>query len=279
MRIAYVDEAGCLGSLPTVNSAIQPVFVLAAVVIEQAHLARVTRDFVGIKRKYWPNLLPAGSLPLDYINAEVKGAGFRDAFRKNSRRRIRHAFQVLDEVFHLLEDVNAGIFGRIWIKGIGGVFDGKAVYTSSIQDVSRTFQNLLADVNEQGLMVLDSRLPHQNSNVSHSIFTQRFKVAGDAYPNMIELPVFGQSDNHAGIQICDLLCSAVLFPVATATYCIGSVQSVHVNATFDQIRQRYGVRMKSLQHRWNDPVTGRWRGGLVVDDKIGQKSGKLLFQP
>jgi hypothetical protein len=66
--------------------------------------------------------------------------------------------------------------------------------------------------------------------VSHSIFTQKFKAEGDQYPRVLEMPTFGHSNNHVGIQIADLLASALLYPMATCAYCRGHVSNVHVDA-------------------------------------------------
>jgi hypothetical protein len=40
------------------------------------------------------------------------------------------------------------------------------------------------------------------------------------------MPLFGHSDNHAGIQAADLLCSAFLFPMATYMYCLGHIKTI-----------------------------------------------------
>jgi hypothetical protein len=38
MLICYVDDAGCTGALPTAESPVQPVFMVGAVVLDQARL-------------------------------------------------------------------------------------------------------------------------------------------------------------------------------------------------------------------------------------------------
>jgi hypothetical protein len=45
VKIAYVDEAGCTGALPSRTSAVQPVFVHVAAVIDQAELRPLFRYF------------------------------------------------------------------------------------------------------------------------------------------------------------------------------------------------------------------------------------------
>ncbi len=78
-------------------------------------------------------------------------------------------------------------------------------------------------------MVIDSSAPKLNSAMAHSIFTQKFKATGDSYGRMLEMPTFGHSENHVGLQLADLLASGLLFPMASHCYCTGHVQNVHVH--------------------------------------------------
>ena len=142
------------------------------------------------------------------------------------------------------------ILGRIYIKGIAQPFNGVSVYTSLVQILATDFQQYLTTVNDQGLMIFDSRSKPTNCNVSHSVFTQKFKAAGDSCDRLLEMPLFGHSDNHAGIQCADLFCSALLFPMATFTYCLGRVNNVHVNLRYSLIRDRYGSRLRYRQFRY-----------------------------
>jgi hypothetical protein len=130
----------------------------------------------------------------------------------------------------------------------------------------------------EGLVVADSRTPALNTSVAHSVFTQKFKLAGDEYEHILEMPTFGHSDNHAGIQIADLLASALLFPMATNAFCLGHVGGVHVHNDFELLRHRFGPRLSRLQYRYLDGAR-RYRGGITVDDRISHSSGGRLFRP
>ena len=77
MKIAYVDEAGCTGALPSPTSAIQPVFVQAAVVVDQAELRGLTLDFLRLKARFFPSLGAGTGHFLDRVLGEVKGADLR----------------------------------------------------------------------------------------------------------------------------------------------------------------------------------------------------------
>ena len=91
------------------------------------------------------------------------------------------------------------------------------------------------------------------------------------------MPVFGHSQNHAGLQLADLLASALLFPMATYCYCSVHVQNVHVDAGFGDLVTRYGERLKAMQHRYHDD-RGRRIGGLTVSDPVGRSPGGILFR-
>ena len=170
------------------------------------------------------------------------------------------------------------LVARIWVKGIGMPFEPTPVYTSSIQGICTYFDHYLNQAGDIGACIADSRNKFKNVSVSHSIFTQKFSPAARAYPRIVELPTFGHSDNHAGLQVCDILCSALLFPVACHAYCAGHVNNVHVQPATERLRLRYGGQLKALQYRYLDAATNRYRGGLVVSDAIAHRSASQMFR-
>jgi hypothetical protein len=91
------------------------------------------------------------------------------------------------------------------------------------------------------------------------------------------MPTFGNSDNHAGIQVADILCSALLFPIAALSYCLGHVHNLHVHPEYARLKQRYGPRLLQRQFRYQDG-TGRWQGGITVSDGIAHRNSVLMFR-
>ena len=91
------------------------------------------------------------------------------------------------------------------------------------------------------------------------------------------MPTFGNSENHAPLQIVDLLCSAVLFPIAAFSYCLGHVNNVHVSANYRILKERYGPRLLPLQYRYQDD-SGHWQGGIVVSDGLQGRPSVLMFR-
>lgn len=274
MRVFYVDEAGCLGTLPTATAPIQPVFALAGIILRRECLQDFTLDWLHLKERFFPRLRPADFL--DWIMVEIKGSELRKHVRQGPRDLRRHALGFMDKFLALLEQHDARLLGRIYVKPVGPVFNGRSVYTSAVQALAVDFQRYLETNTRQGLMVLDSRNKPKNTNVSHSVFTQKFQAGGDAYNRLMEMPMFGHSDNHAGIQAADMICSAFLFPMAAYVYCQGHVTNLHVHLQYYRIRDLFGERLKRLQFRYQD-ANNYWRGGITVSDAIGHQRGGVLF--
>ena len=182
----------------------------------------------------------------------------------------------LHGLLSLLEQNDVKAIGRVWIKPLTGPVDGRAMNTFSIQWMCETFQQLLQDVGDRGIMVIDNSTPGVNASVAHSVFTQKFKSSGDSYPGLLEMPTFGGSENHVGLQIADILGSGLIAPMAGRAYCDGYVTGSHVHPRYQDIKRRFAGRVAALQFTYRDSK-GERCGGFVVSDKLGNRhSGYLL---
>lgn len=275
LRIAYLDESGDTAPLASATSLTPPVFVPAAVILKQTRIQPLTTDFLRLKQRYFPALMPRTGHYLDCVRTEIKGAEIRRDLRLGRKTLIRHHLGFLDQFMSLLEKHDAKIVGRVWIKGIGKPINPTALYTSSVQNICSYFHHFLEREDDVGFIVADSRTAPQNSQVAHSVFTQKFSLHGDRYERLLEMPTYGHSENHVGLQVTDLLCSALLFPMAAFVYCSGHVTSVHVNPAYERLRARYGARLKRLQYRYSDGH--RSIGGIMVCDELTRRSGVHLF--
>ena len=277
MQLCFIDEAGDLGALrdpPAPND--QPVLAIAGLFVDAGRLAGLTHDYLDLKHRFFPNLHYPSTRRLDRILPEMKGAEIRrHATRGNARQRA-HAIGFLDHIMGLLGRHEVRLVARISIKARGRPFRSTAVYTSSIQALCTYFEHFLTQRNSGGLCIADSRSKSKNLRVSHSIFTQKFSTDPN-YERQVELPTFGHSDNHAGLQICDIVCSGLLYPIACYAYCTGQVNNVHVQPAAARLRHRYGQQLKGLQHRYYDAGEGRHVGGVVVSDYLSRRSGALMF--
>ncbi len=275
MFAMYIDEAGCLGSLPRAHSSIQPLICLTGLFLDLGRLEGFTREWIALKRRFFPNLVPPTAKPHDWQRAEIKGADIRKAFRKGGRNARRHAAGFLDHSVALLRNSDCRLCSRVWIKIPGEEFRGGSVYTFSVQDLCATFQAFLEDRRSTGVVIADSRMPRPNSQTSHSVFTQKFRFAGDPYPRVIEAPLFGHSDNHAALQVCDLNCSAILFPVCGRFFLGEAIESIHLHRGYTNLAERYVPRLVPLMFRYRDGA--KTRGGLTVYNGVGKAGASALF--
>jgi hypothetical protein len=277
MKICYVDEAGCTGMLPSANTNIQPAMVFSAVAFDYSRLHRITESYLSLKQRFFPALFPRDVKRfLSGILNEIKGADLRKQIVEGGRNQRRHAFGFLDGVIRILEDNDVQIFGRIWVNGIAKPIDGRALYTYSIQSMCSIFQNFLDETRDFGMVILDSRWQSVNTQVAHSIFTQKFRFSGDSLDRILDLPGFAHSNNHAGLQLADLIASAIVFPMTTLTYCTGHVTGIHVQCRYSLIKDRYKIGLSARQYRYKE-ANGRMRGGLIVSDDLAHRHGGLLF--
>lgn len=188
----------------------------------------------------------------------------------------RQATGFVDKIVRLLEAHEVRLLARIWVKPLGEPFVGRSVYTSSIQALYTYFDHFLQDRSDFGFCIADSRDHLKNVNVAHSIFTQKFRLTTSTYNRILELPTFSLSENHAGLQLCDIVCSALLYPIACQAYCSGLIANVHVQPGAAALRQRHGEKLKDLQYRYQE-ATGRWVGGVVVSDALRKQTSANMF--
>jgi hypothetical protein len=209
------------------------------------------------------------------VLTEVKGGEVLQMTRSDSRNKRRQADLIRTELLDLVEEYGCRLLGRIWVKELGKSLKPEATYCYAVQDISLHFSQYLLRESSTGLLIADGRSQSLNVPVAHSVFTQKWRAGGDPYPPLLEVPLFAHSDNHVGLQIADLIASTLIFPMAAYTYG-AAARSVHGSPRYQPVRDSYGHRLRDLQYRYRDE-TGRWRGGLVVSDPAGKRSGSLLF--
>jgi len=275
--VCYIDEAGCPGTLPSATSDIQPFLVLTALFVPQDRLRELTLDFLHLKSQFNPGLATGLRHWLDISKREIKGADLRRNMRSKGRNRRRATALFLDKTLQLLLKHDAKIVAKIFIKEPGVIFEGIPAYSASVQGLCKHFHTFLEHKKSDGFVIADSRTATLNSGISHSIFTMKFRTVGDAYPRILEMPTFGHSENHVPIQISDFICSAILAPIATSTYCQGHVKSVHVNSKDKWIRTHFAPTIKTLCFRYKDVTSNKPSGGITVSDRIGYRPGSAIF--
>jgi hypothetical protein len=277
VRLCYLDESGGCEDPDTDPTSSTPVMVLLGLIVDAASVPEITRDFLALKRQHFPGRF-ASPHALDHILTEVKGSEILQMTRSQSRNKRRQADRFREGLFGLVERHDCRLVGRVWIKEPGKAMDPEASYCYAVQDISAHFSQYMASGNNVGILIGDSRNHATNLRVAHSIFTQKWRTAGDPYPALREVPLFAASDNHAGLQIADLIASTLVFPIAAAAYSSNKPEYVHSSPQYQHVREIYGPRLMKLQYRYRDHNL-RWRGGLVVSDRIGHRPGSFLFGP
>ena len=80
------------------------------------------------------------------------------------------------------------------------------------------------------------------------------------------------------LAVCDIVCSALLYPIVRFGYCSGHVNDVHTEPQASLLGQRYGQQLQALQYRYFDATGNRPRGGTTVSDAINQQSAVRMFR-
>lgn len=279
MKTCYIDESGDGQTIgPTTHDRITPVVSIVGVIIESSDLSAISREFIELKKEFFPRLSPRKQ-DQHWVLREIKGSSLVGALRPGStRNEKRHTLRFLDSTLSLLESYDAKLVGRVWVKKMATPFTEMNTYTSSIQSICGYFENHLTTSNKKGMVICDHRSPELDSYVSHSIYTQRFALAGDPYAHILEMPTFGHSQNHVGLQLTDIVVSAIISPIACSSYLDSILPSnIHVRGGVGQmLKNAFGLRLRGLQYMY--PTASGIRGGIVVSDPNTFKSSRFLFK-
>jgi hypothetical protein len=274
MRLLYVDESG--GSEPPdLHRSSTPVMVIAGLIVDAAKVKRLTKDFVALKMKHFPAKFASGK-SLDHIKTEVKGNDINAMTRASGRNQRRQAARFRKDLLELLSRHDVEVVARVWVKQDGIALSPAKTYTYGIQDLTQHFEMRLRDDNDFGILIADSRNHEGNLIVAHSVFTQKWRSRGDPYRHLIEIPLFGASDNHAGLQLADLVASTFIFPMAVAAYGRPRTGNSHRPSVYEPVRADNGESLEALQYRYQDKK-GYWRGGIAVKDPEGRRGSEQIF--
>ncbi len=279
MQLCYIDESGTAEKLVESDPHQQPVIVIAGVVIPESELTQITHEWIELKKRFYPSVAKVGHGWLDAILHDIKGNKVRIGFRgRATRRQKKNAVGVIDGTLKLLERHDCKILGYVWIKRLDGENDDMSIHGKSLQFICTAFDPGLPK-GERGMVVVDSQTYQHNHKLAHSVFTQRFgKIP--KHRGLVDMPVFGHSDNHAGLQIADLLCSTVLAPTASAVYA-GKYESwnTHCDSGYIDIRERFGQRLEALTFKWRHPRTHKRCPSVIVSDPASKRGVRLMWSP
>jgi hypothetical protein len=247
MLTCFIDESGCPGQLPSATSQVQPILVIAGVALETSAIATVTRQFARITQRYHHGQSRPESICSDLQSELIKGSEVRRTFRSNPAAAEQKEHPLLDSVLDLLRSHQAKLYGTVVVKTAGEEFDGRAVYAQGLSDVARAFHRTLEVEQTQGTVIADFRESKLNGRVSADLMEAKLGPAGDQLPRLLYAPTFGNSEVHAPLQLVDLVCSAMLWPIAAWRFRVELEGSPHIAPSADAcIRRRYRRRLQEL---------------------------------
>jgi len=247
MLTCFIDESGCPGRLPSLESQVQPLLVIAGIAVDASAIGPISRQFARLTQRYRHGESRPHDICSDLQSELIKGAEVRRAFRSNMAAAELKEQPLLDSVLSLLRTHEAKLYGMVMLKEPGADFDGRAVYGQGLTDVVTAFHRTLECQQTNGTVIADFREAQLNGRVSADLMTAKLGPAGDQLPRFLYAPTFGNSEVHAPLQLVDLVCSAVLWPIAAWRFRDRLAGSPHVSPTADAcIRRRYRRRLADL---------------------------------
>jgi hypothetical protein len=238
MLTCFVDESGCPGKLTSIASAIQPLLVIAGMALDTGAIVRATRDFARISQRYHHGQSRPDQICADLTSELIKGVDVRRAFRADPAAAQLKEAPLLDSVLSLLKTHRARLFGVVIVKVPGEEFDGRAVYGRALCDVAQAFHRTLEREQTHGTVIADFREVTLNGRVGAELLEAKLGVAGDQLPWLLHVPTFGNSEMHAPLQMADLLCSALLWPMAAWRFRTELSGSPALHPTSDEATRR-----------------------------------------
>ena len=276
MQLCYVDESGTAERLTEADRDQPPVVVNAGISLPERTLTKITRECIELKTTFYPSIGQSGHGWLDAILQDIKGAKIRAGFKaKASVRQKKNSVGLLDGILRLLERYDAKIMGRIWMKRLGVENQDMSMHGAALQHICAAFDAGLP-AGERGMVVVDSQTYQHNHKLAHSMFTQRFGKE-PKHCGLVDMPVFGHSDNHAGLQMADMVCSALLAPIACAVFGGRYARwNRHCDSGYLDIRERFGQRLAARTFTWKD-YHRQTCASLVVSNPVSKRGVSLMW--
>jgi hypothetical protein len=204
--VFYVDEAGQPdGHSEPLKNGETPLFTLASLAFPLAEWRARDREFLQLKRRFFPDLLGKGYKRDEEY--EIKGNELASPHNKTSKR--RHQFN--KEVLAFIERHLGVGFGVSVLKNPVNPGSSKSIYTVALQILVERFSMFIAEhpIYDNGIIVCDARLAGGlDLNVARSHLSFIFgHETGRTYTNILEAPLFVDSRLTVGIQLCDIFAS------------------------------------------------------------------------
>jgi len=203
MFFFYIDESGSPDRhhVPILVGE-TPIFVLTSICIHETDWRKIGHDFVMLKQRFFKNEI-GSNVPMI---TEIKGTELSRPGSRSNRR--NHAY--IKGVLQLCNVYSMPFFSIIIKKDNIHPADKTSIYTMSLQYLVERFQAFLDEHDDNGLMIVDSRVHNIDSQVANSYLSYVFgNVSGRQCNRIIEAPMFADSRLTAGLQIVDIVSSCI----------------------------------------------------------------------
>jgi hypothetical protein len=240
VMLCYFDESGDEQPLRRPDELL--VFVLVAIVVDQAHIGKLQQDFLALKLQTLSarDRQTIGTSAL--VKFERKGSQFRRALKQQKRGSRRASLGFLDAFIQIPESNQISIEFACRLKGSARLSSDS--YAESVAEILTSVNNHAQLHDARFLAVLDSRTHAKNAPTVAYVFDQ-MTTAHQPLSRLIEPPLFGHSDAHILLQVADVLASGMLAPMLS--YTIAREQPNSPFGDFAIVEERYRARIEALR--------------------------------
>ncbi|TFB10488.1 DUF3800 domain-containing protein [Candidatus Marinimicrobia bacterium MT.SAG.4] len=205
--VFYVDESGDPNrhSVP-IKIGTTPIFTLSALGLPLSDWRDYTSEYLQLKRRFFKSEI--NRTRVHAAKWEIKGSDLSKPSNKDDRRGAKF----LEKVIELIERYKGKLFAVSVIKSVGHPTLATSIYTSSLQILVERLSIYVGESNiyANGIIIVDSRKKHLDRQVAESHMSFIFgSETGREFTNIIEAPLFADSQLTQGLQIADNIGSAI----------------------------------------------------------------------
>lgn len=256
MYFFYVDESGNPdGHHEPLRNGETPLFSLNSICLKEEHWRNIDRDYHRLKRRFFAQEI--GAREAQYW--EIKGSELTGHHNRDNRR--DHAF--IKYVLSLCAKYQGSLFSIVFLKNPAKPTNKTSLYTMALQYLVERFQSFLEEraPNENGLIIIDSRIHNLNLEVAKSHLSFVFgHNTGKNCDKIIEAPLFTDSQLTCGLQIADIVGSCIYsnYYHRNSMFIQGAIDYSHM--------EKYWANIDSLQFKGTVLHEGHARNGFRVID-------------
>ena len=269
-HICHIDESGDFGPLSPANlnaQPVQPVLVVVGLIVAEGELARMSQEFIALRKTSEFLRARRAALRRDEFPREDRGKDmFRWALKSGKPGWQNSALSTLGQTLALLERAQARVAGCVHVKDEN--FEGVETYESSVLSVATNFRRFLeagrTENNGQSLR-RSARVVCDNQEEA------RKKVRREFVRRNLDPPEFVDSKNHIGVQLADWLGSGIIAPLAATRLLPESKHADPRYLALAEGENSVWARLMRMQFPFADDSGLRQPGIIVRPEKMRAK--------